>query len=174
MLRSIPENFRFGKNLVQEIFFSKWGSVFEIFEWSKNRKNFFCSKSLRIVQFVKINGFKRFLIFFPSHWVTRPRRFLKIKSLSIFSTLAGWICFILHIQVVLMVLDHLTTRNYLTWGHNCAKLGQFYRKKGENLDFRLFFGFECCYYVMMIILTVLTDITNLLKGIMMQSLANHV
>ena len=57
--------------------------------------------------------------------------------------------------------------------HLC-KIRPILQKKGENLDFRLFFGFECCYYVMMIILTVLTDITNLLKGIMMQSLANHV
>ena len=67
MLRSIPENFRFGKNLVQEIFFSRWGSVFEIFEWSKNRKNFFL---LQITQNGPIRENKWFLAifdFFPSH-----------------------------------------------------------------------------------------------------------
>ena len=41
-------------------------------------------------------------------------RFSKMKTLSIFSTLAGWICLILHIRVVPIVLDHLRIRNYLT------------------------------------------------------------
>ena len=66
-------------------------------------------------------------------------RFSKMKILSIFSILAGWICLILHILVVLIVLDHLTTRNYLSWGHTCAKLGQFYRKKGKILISGYFF-----------------------------------
>ena len=109
------------------------------------QKKFFL-KMLRIVQFAKINGFWDFRFSFPSQWAPDLvifRRFLKIKSLSIFSTLAGWICLILHIQVVLMVLDHLTTRNYLTRGHNSAKLGQFYRKKGKILISDYFFEFEC-------------------------------
>ena len=41
------------------------------------------------------------------------RRFLKMKSSSIFSNWADWICFILHIMIVLIVLDHLTS-NYLS------------------------------------------------------------
>ena len=72
------------------------------------------------------------IIFFPTQWVTR------LPDL-----VTGWICFILHILIVLIVLPHLTTSNYLTWGQNYAKRGQLCRKKGENLDFRLFFEFEC-------------------------------
>ena len=70
-------------------------------------------------------------------------RFSKMKILSIFSILAGWICLILHILVVLIVLDHLTTRNYLTWGQNYAKWGQFWRKKLKILILDYFFEFEC-------------------------------
>ena len=47
--------------------------------------------------------------------------------------------------------------------HLC-KIRPILQKKGENLDFRLFFGFECCQDVMMIVLTVLTDITKLVEG----------
>ena len=70
-------------------------------------------------------------------------RFSKMKILSIFSILAGWICLILHIQVVLMVLDHLTTRNHLTWGQNGAKWGQLCRKNVKILILDYFFKFEC-------------------------------
>ena len=42
-------------------------------------------------------------------------------------------------MIVLIVLDHLTTSNYLSLGQNYAKWGQFCRKKGENLDFSLLF-----------------------------------
>ena len=70
-------------------------------------------------------------------------RFSKMKILSIFSILAGWICLILHIQVVLMVLDHLTTRNHLTWGQNGAKWGQLCRKNVKILILDYFFEFEC-------------------------------
>ena len=47
-------------------------------------------------------------------------RFLKMKSWSNFSTLAGWIC-LLHSMIVLIVLNHLTTTNYLAGWHNYAK-----------------------------------------------------
>ena len=109
-------------------------------------KKFFCSKSLRMVQFVKINGFKGFLIFFPSQWVTRLPdlvifwRILKMKSLSIFTTLARWIYLILQILIVLIVLDHLRTSKP---DQNYAKWGQFGRKKVKIWIFDYFFEFEC-------------------------------
>ena len=112
--------------------------------WIIQKKIFL--KMLRIVQFAKINGFWDFRFSFPSQWAPDLvifRRFLKIKSLSIFSTLAGWICLILHIQVVLMVLDHLTTRNHMTWGQNGAKWGQLCRKNVKILILDYFFKFEC-------------------------------
>ena len=43
-------------------------------------------------------------------------RFSKMKILSIFSTLADWICLILHIMIVLIILDYLTSSNYLFCG----------------------------------------------------------
>ena len=46
-------------------------------------------------------------------------------------------------MIVLTVLDYLTISNDLSCGPHNAKWGQFYRRKGENLDFRLFFEFEC-------------------------------
>ena len=71
------------------------------------------------------------------------RRFSKMKTWSVLSTLAGWICLILHILVVLIVLDHLKTRNYLTWGQNGAKWGQLCRKNVKILILAYFFEFEC-------------------------------
>ena len=71
------------------------------------------------------------------------RRFSKMKTWSVLSTLAGWICLILHILVVLIVLDHLKTRNYLTWGQNGAKWGQLCRKNVKILILDYFFEFEC-------------------------------
>ena len=68
---------------------------------------------------------------------------LKMKSLSNFSTSAGWMCLILHILIVLIVLDHLATSTYLTWEQNYAKWGQYCRKIPENLDFWLLYEFEC-------------------------------
>ena len=41
-------------------------------------------------------------------------RFSKMKTWSIFSTLADRICLISRILIVLVVLDHLATSNYLT------------------------------------------------------------
>ena len=38
------------------------------------------------------------------------------------------------------------------------------KKKVKILILDFFFWFECCYDVMMIVLTVLTDITNLVEG----------
>ena len=66
-----------------------------------------------------------------------------MKNLLIFSTLAGWICVILHILVVLIVLDHLTTRKYLTWGQNGPKWGQLCEKNMKILILDYFFEFEC-------------------------------
>ena len=45
------------------------------------------------------------------------RRFSKMKTWSIFSTLADWICLILHIMIVLKVLDSSETWKYLAEGH---------------------------------------------------------
>ena len=69
-------------------------------------------------------------------------RFSKMKILSIFSTLADWICFILHILVVIIVLDHLTTTNYLSGSHNHAKCGKFCVKKIKNSIFDQFWDFD--------------------------------
>ena len=90
--------------------------------WQFVRKTYFCSKSLRMVQFVKISVFSDFH-FFPAHWVTRLPdlvifcRFSKIKTWSIFSALADWICHILHIMIVLIPIHHLTSIDYLAGWH---------------------------------------------------------
>ena len=104
---------------------------------------------LKIVQFVKINGFQRFFFIFPSQWVTRLpdlvifRRFSKMKTQTIFSTLASRTCFILHIIIVLIVLNHLTTTNYLSGWHKYAKCGQLCIKKFKITIFYQFFDFHC-------------------------------
>ena len=49
------------------------------------------------------------------------RRFSKMKTLSIFSTLADCICLILHIMIVLIAINHLTSIYYLAGRHNDAK-----------------------------------------------------
>ena len=50
---------------------------------------------------------------------------------------------ILQIMIVLMVLDHLTSSNYLTCGQSYAKCRQLCRKKQtQKLVFCLFFDFE--------------------------------
>ena len=67
------------------------------------------------------------------------RRFLKMKSLSIFWTLAVWICLILHIMIVLIVLNHLTTTNYLAGWHNYAKWDWICEKKFKISIFDQFF-----------------------------------
>ena len=71
------------------------------------------------------------------------RRFSKMKTWSIFSTLAYWICLILHILVLPIVLYHLTTTNYLTGWHKYAKCGQLCVKKFKIPIFYNFFDFEC-------------------------------
>ena len=48
----------------------------------------------------------------------------KMKTWSIFSTLADWICLILHIMIVLIAINRLTSINYLPGWHNDAKYGQ--------------------------------------------------
>ena len=68
-------------------------------------------------------------------------QFWKMKS--IFSTLAGWIWLILHIMIVLIVLNHLTTTNYLCGWRKYAKCGQLCRKKVKILIFDCFFDCEC-------------------------------
>ena len=50
--------------------------------------------------------------------------FSKMKTLSIFSTLADWICLILHIMMELIGINHLTSINYLPEWHNNAKCGK--------------------------------------------------
>ena len=52
-----------------------------------------------------------------------------MKTLSIFSTLADWICLILHIMIVLIAINHLTSINYLAGWHNIGKCGQLCVKK---------------------------------------------
>ena len=56
-------------------------------------------------------------------------RFSKMKTLSIFSTLADWICLILHIMIVLIAINYLTSINYLATWHNDAKCGQLCVKR---------------------------------------------
>ena len=70
-------------------------------------------------------------------------RFSKMKILSIFSTLAGWIWLILHIMIVLIVFNHLTTTNYLSGWRNYGKCGQLCVKKFKISIFDQFFDFEC-------------------------------
>ena len=70
-------------------------------------------------------------------------RFSKMKTWSIFSTLADWICLILHILVVLIVLDHLTTTKYLSGWHKYAKCGQLCVKRLKNSIFDQFLDFKC-------------------------------
>ena len=70
-------------------------------------------------------------------------RFSKMKILSIFSTLADWICLILHIMVVLIAINHLTSINYLAGWHNIGKCGQLCVKKVKISIFDQFFDFEC-------------------------------
>ena len=71
------------------------------------------------------------------------RRFSKTKTWSIFSTLADWICLILHIMIVLIAINHLTSINYLAGWHNIGKCGQLCVKKFKISIFDQFFGFEC-------------------------------
>ena len=71
------------------------------------------------------------------------RRFSKMKTLSIFSTLADWICLILHIMIVLIAINHLTSINYLAGWHNIGKCGQLCVKKFKISIFDQFFDFEC-------------------------------
>ena len=66
-------------------------------------------------------------------------RFSKMKTWSNFSTLADWICFILHILVALIVLHYLTTTNFMSRWHEYAKCGQFCVKKFKISIFDLFF-----------------------------------
>ena len=70
-------------------------------------------------------------------------RFSKMKILSIFSTLADWICLILHIMIVLIAINHLTSINYLAGWHNIGKCGQLCVKKVKISIFDQFFDFEC-------------------------------
>ena len=105
------------------------------------------------------NRFQRFF----TKWEHRSSHFLpwfgSFPSVYlVVRALADWICFILHIMIVLIVLDHLTTSNYLTWQQNYKKWGQFCRKKGENLHFRLFSSLSawiCLIMQIMIVLMVL-------------------
>ena len=71
------------------------------------------------------------------------RRFSKMKTQTIFSTLASRTCFILHIIIVLIVLNHLTTTNYLSGWHKYAKCGQLCIKKFKITIFYQFFDFHC-------------------------------
>ena len=50
---------------------------------------------------------------------------------------------ILHILVVLIVLDHLTTTNYLSGWHKYGKCGQLCVKKYKISIFDQFFDLEC-------------------------------
>ena len=69
-------------------------------------------------------------------------RFSKMKILSIFSTLADWICLILHIMIVLIAINHLTSINYLAGWHNIGKCGQLCVKKVKISIFDQFFDFH--------------------------------
>ena len=61
------------------------------------------------------------------------RRFSKMKTWSILSILAHWICSILHIMMVLIAINHFTSINNLAGWHNHAKSGQLCVKNGEIL-----------------------------------------
>ena len=63
-----------------------------------------------------------------------------MKTLSIFSTLADWICLILHIMIVLIAINHLTSMNYLAGWHNNPKWGQIYEKKNSKFRFLTVFS----------------------------------
>ena len=67
-----------------------------------------------------------------------------MKILSIFSTLADWICLILHIMIVLIAINHLTSINYLAGWHNIGKCGQLCVKKFKISIFDQFFDFDGC------------------------------
>ena len=69
-------------------------------------------------------------------------RFSKMKTWSIFSTLADWICLILHIMIVLIAINHLTSINYLAGWHNDAKCGQLCVKIFKISIFHHFFDFD--------------------------------
>ena len=64
----------------------------------------------------------------------------KFWFLTIFLILSAWICLILQIMIVLMVLDHLTSSNYLTCGQNYAKCRQLCRKKELRSLFFVYFS----------------------------------
>ena len=68
-------------------------------------------------------------------------RFSKMKTWSIFSTLADWICLILHFMIVLNAINHLTSINYLAGLHNDAKCGQLCVKRFKISIFAQFFDF---------------------------------
>ena len=70
-------------------------------------------------------------------------RFSKMKTWPIFSTLADWIWLILHIMIVLIAINHLTSIDYITGWHNDAKCGQLCIKKFKNSIFYQFSDFEC-------------------------------
>ena len=61
------------------------------------------------------------------------RRFSKMKTWSILSILAHWICSILHIMIVLIAINHFTSINNLAGWHNHAKSGQLCVKNGKIL-----------------------------------------
>ena len=67
-----------------------------------------------------------------------------MMTLSIFSTLAGWIWLILHIMIVLIVLDHLTTTNYLSGWDKYGKCGQLCVKIFKISIFYQFSDFDGC------------------------------
>ena len=106
---------------------------------SKFFENFFL---LQITQNGLIRENKWFLAifnFFSFTVVTRLPdlvifgRFLKMKCLSIFSTLADWICLILPIMKVLITLNHLTYISYLAGWHKYAKCGPLCVKRFKIL-----------------------------------------
>ena len=60
----------------------------------------------------------------------------------IFQTLAGWICLVLHIMVVLIAINHLTSINYLAGWQNDAKCGQLCVKIFKISIFHHFIDFD--------------------------------
>ena len=70
-------------------------------------------------------------------------RFSKMKILSIFSTLAGWIWLILHVMIVLIAFNHLRTTNCLCGWRKYAKCDRLFRKKVKILIFAQFLDFDC-------------------------------